>query len=183
MVDRVSKSEVDIQQLRDQQADDRTLLGRARLGATIAKSHGKLFIMNDRADLAVAGDTDGVHVGQEELPASEARRIVGPTRLIGVSTHCIEQARQAVAEGADYIGCGPVFPGRTKSFDAYVGVDLLRDVAREIEIPAFAIGGIDRSNVEEVVQAGCRRIAVTGALRDVDDASAAAAELAERLQA
>ena len=168
---------VDMIQLRDRKADDRTLLGRARVGAEIARRHHKLFIMNDRADLAVAAETDGVHVGQEELPAAEARRIVGPARLVGVSTHSIEQARGAVAQGADYIGCGPVFPGRTKHFESYVGTQLLRDVAGQIEIPCFAIGGIDQSNIDQVIGAGIRRVAVTGAVRDADDPIAAAAVL------
>jgi thiamine-phosphate pyrophosphorylase len=172
---------VDVLQLRDSGADDRTLLNRARRGTTIAREFGKLFIMNDRADLAVAAETDGVHVGQEELPVAETRRIVGPQRLIGVSTHSIEQARDAVAAGADYIGCGPVFPGRTKAFDNYVGTSLLKEVSDEIELPAFAIGGIDAANLDEVIDAGCRRIAVTGALRDVSEPVAAARALQERL--
>ncbi len=137
--------------------------------------------MNDRADLAVAADTDGVHVGQDELPAPEVRQIVGAKRLVGVSTHSIQQAREAVVQGADYIGCGPVFPGRTKQFDAFVGTTLLDQVATEIELPAFAIGGIDASNVGQVIAAGIRRIAVTGAIRDADEPAAAASLLKKML--
>lgn len=173
MVTQLVQADVDILQLRDRGVDDRTLLSRARTGAEIARQFGKLFIMNDRADLAVAADTDGVHVGQEELPVAETRRIVGPGRLVGVSTHSIGQARDAVADGADYIGCGPVFAGRTKTFESYVGTDFLKEVAGEIEIPAFAIGGIDASNINQVVEAGFHRIAVTGAVRDADDPAAA----------
>ena len=178
----LAQGSVDILQLRDREVDDRTLLSRAKLGTEISRRFGKLFIMNDRPDLAVAADTDGVHVGQDELPVSEARWIVGPQRLIGVSTHSIEQARDAVAEGADYIGCGPVFAGRTKSFDSYVGTSLLKEVASEIGIPAFAIGGIDDSNLDQVIEAGFRRIAVTGAVRDASDMAAAARALKERLE-
>lgn len=174
-------SQVDMLQLRDRSVDDRTLLGRARLGTSIAREHGKLFIVNDRADLAVASDADGVHVGQDELPASDAREIIGARRILGVSTHSIEQAREAVVAGADYIGCGPVFPGRTKQFDAYVGTLLLEQVAGEIKIPAFAIGGIDETNVQRVVDAGIRRIAVSGVIRDADDPVAEARRLHERL--
>ncbi len=137
--------------------------------------------MNDRADLAAAADTDGVHVGQEELPVAQTRQIVGPSRLIGVSTHSIEQARDAVTDGADYIGCGPVFAGRTKTFESYAGTDFLKEVAREIEIPAFAIGGIDASNINQVVRAGFHRVAVTGAVRDADDPAAAAKALKRTL--
>ncbi len=126
---------VDILQLRDSAVDDRTLLARSRLAMSIARECGGLFIVNDRADLAVASDADGVHVGQDELPVADARRILGPGKLIGLSTHSIDQARDAVAVGADYIGCGPVFSGRTKSFDHYVGPAFLREVATEIELP------------------------------------------------
>jgi thiamine-phosphate pyrophosphorylase len=177
LVTRLVQVGVDVLQLRDRSVDDRTLLSRARLGAEITRESDKLFIINDRADLAVAADTDGVHVGQEELPVAETRQIVGPSRLVGVSTHSIGQARDAVADGADYIGCGPVFAGRTKAFRSYVGTSFLKEVAGEIEIPAFAIGGIDASNTKQVVEAGFHRIAVTGAVRDADDPAAAVTAL------
>lgn len=180
-VTRLAQSSVDILQLRDRSVDDRTLLKRAELGTRIAREHEKLFIMNDRADLAVAADTDGVHVGQDELPAPKARQIVGAKRLVGVSTHSIQQAREAVRQGADYIGCGPVFPGRTKQFDTFVGTSLLDQVAAEIGIPAFAIGGIDASNVPQVIASGIRRIAVTGAIRDADEPAEAAGLLKKML--
>lgn len=172
---------VDVIQLRDRSPDDRTLIQRARIGTEIARRHNALFIMNDRADLALAADTDGVHVGQEELPVAVARKILGPNRLIGLSTHSIDQARAAVAEGADYIGCGPVFAGRTKTFDAYVGPKFIAEVACEISVPAFAIGGIDFDNVDQVIAAGMRRVAVTGVVRDADDPATAVRRLKEKL--
>jgi len=167
-VEELLVGEADVIQLRDRIADDRTLISRARAGTEIARRLGKVFIMNDRADLALAADTDGVHVGQEELPVADARRIVG-NRLVGVSTHSIQQARDAVKDGADYIGCGPVFSSKTKCFTEFVGTEFLTQVADEIQIPAFAIGGIDLSNINQVVGSGMRRIAVTGAIRDSDD--------------
>jgi thiamine-phosphate pyrophosphorylase len=154
---------VDIIQLRDKSLDDRTLLVRAKKLAGLTRGTDTLFIMNDRPDLAALAHADGVHVGQEELPVSEVRKIVGPDLLIGVSTHTIEQARQAVADGADYIGCGPTFPSQTKSFDHYPGLDFLRQVAAEISLPAFAIGGITLENVEQVMGTGMKRVAVSGA--------------------
>lgn len=179
----LSVAGVDVIQLRDHRHDDRTLIERARAGTQIAGEHGVLFIVNDRADLALASGADGVHVGQEELPVEVARQILGPTGLIGLSTHSIEQARGAVAVGADYIGCGPVFAGRTKQFDDYVGTRFLAKVAAEIDLPAFAIGGIDLQNVGAVVDAGARRIAVTGVVRDADDPAAVVAELKAKLAA
>ena len=136
-----------------------------------------LLIVNDRPDIAVLCDADGVHVGQEELTVADARRIVGPNRLVGVSTHTIAQARQAVLDGADYIGVGPVFPSQTKSFRAFAGLDFVRDVAGEIGLPWFAIGGIHADNVDQVVQTGATRIAVSGAICGGADAGDAASAL------
>jgi len=167
-VEELLVGEVDVIQLRDRSADDRTLISRARAGTEIARRLGKVFIMNDRADLALAADTDGVHVGQEELPVADARRIVG-NRLVGVSTHSIQQALDAVKDGADYIGCGPVFSSKTKCFTEFVGTEFLTQVVDEIQIPAFAIGGIDLTNVDQVIRSGMHRVAVTGAIRDSDN--------------
>jgi thiamine-phosphate pyrophosphorylase len=127
------------------------------------------LIVNDRPDLAVLAQADGVHVGQEELSVKDARSIVGPDLLIGVSTHSIEQARQAALDGANYIGVGPTFPSTTKQFDRFPGLELLRTVAAEITLPAFAIGGVTRNNLAEVKSSGFRRIAVSGAILEADD--------------
>lgn len=182
-VARLCDSGVDVLQLRDRSQTDRTLIARAKVGTEIANRHGLLFIMNDRADLAVAAGCDGVHVGQDELPAQVARSIVGHDHVVGVSTHCIEQAMQAVDDGADYLGCGPVFPSRTKSFDQFAGLDYIGQVTKaDLVVPWFAIGGIDESNVEQVVDAGCHRIAVTAALRNRDDLNAAVANLKKQLK-
>lgn len=181
-VEELLGGEADVIQLRDRSADDRTLISRARAGTEIARRLGKVFIMNDRADLALAADTDGVHVGQEELPVADARRIVG-NRFVGVSTHSIQQARDAVKDGADYIGCGPVFSSKTKCFTEFVGTEFLAQVADEIQIPTFAIGGIDLTNVDQVVRSGMHRIAVTGAIRDSDDPVGVAEQLKSVLNA
>jgi thiamine-phosphate pyrophosphorylase len=192
----------DVIQLRDKQLDDRALLDRARRLRDWTQSVGQvdnqhvgqvdnqnvgqvdnlsynrtLFIMNDRPDLAVLAHADGVHMGQEELSVKDARAIVGPEMLIGVSTHTIEQARQAVLDGASYIGVGPTFPSGTKSFEQYPGLELLQQVAAEIRLPAFAIGGIDRRNVDKVLATGLTRIAVGGAVIAANDPAVAVREL------
>lgn len=167
----------DILQLRDKRLGDRELLARARLLVAATRGSGTLAIVNDRPDLAVLAGADGVHVGQEEVSVKDARRIVGPDALVGASTHSIEQARQAVLDGADYIGIGPVFPSDTKQFKNYPGVELLRAVAAEIRLPAFAIGGINRSNIAEVLAAGAARVAVGSAVTSADDPARAAKEL------
>lgn len=160
---------VDVIQLRDKGLSDRELLSWAQLLVAICQSESPserrpLVIVNDRPDIAAIADADGVHVGQEELSVKDARTIVGPRRLVGVSTHSIEQARAAVLDGANYLGVGPTFPSRTKSFDVFPGLDFVRQVAAEIRLPAFAIGGIDAGNVGEVVAAGLRRVAVSSAV-------------------
>lgn len=173
---------VGIIQVREKKLPDRDLVAHGRRVREWTAKAGALFIMNDRPDLAVLTDADGVHVGQEELTVREARRIVGPNKLVGVSTHTIEQARQAVLDGADYIGVGPVFSSSTKSFPHLAGLDFAREVAEEISLPAFAIGGITPENVERVVSAGLRRAAVSGAICGADDPEGTARELLSMLR-
>jgi thiamine-phosphate pyrophosphorylase len=173
----VTAAGVDVVQLRDKHLDDRRLLERARALAEIARAAGCLFILNDRPDLAVLAGADGVHVGQEELSVKDARSIVGPRRLVGVSTHSIEQARQAVLDGADYLGAGPTFPSGTKQFESFPGLDYLREVACEIRLPAFAIGGITAENLPQVLQTGIGRVAVSGAVAAAADPVQAVREL------
>jgi thiamine-phosphate pyrophosphorylase len=166
-------------QLREKQMDDSSRLKQARLAREITRRTGALLIVNDRADIAQLADADGVHVGQDDLSVRDVRRVLGPTSLVGVSTHDLEQVRRAVLEGANYIGIGPTFPTSTKDFSQYPGLDFIREAANETSLPAFAIGGIDESSVGQVVAAGARRIAVSRALC----ASKAPADVAARLAA
>ena len=165
----VAEAGADIVQLRDKSLDDRALLARARMLRQITSGTNTLFIMNDRPDLAELSDADGVHVGQEELSVRDARQIIGCNRIVGVSTHNIEQARQAVLDGANYIGVGPTFASRTKLFDEFAGLDFVSQVAREIKLPAFAIGGIDTTNAQQVLEAGIARVAVGAAITRASD--------------
>ncbi|WP_425616198.1 thiamine phosphate synthase [Anatilimnocola sp. NA78] len=179
---------VHVLQLRDKKLDDRSLLSRARLlrkliDETIAREERPMFIMNDRLDLALLARADGVHVGQDELPVSEVRQLVGTAMQIGVSTHSIEQARAAVLAGADYLGCGPTFPSGTKQFEAFPGIAFLQQVAAEISLPAFAIGGITAENLPEVIASGITRIAVSGAITTSNDPAAAVQRLLAQLTA
>ncbi len=169
-------------QLRDKQLADRELLARARILRGATQGSNTLFIMNDRPDLAVLSGADGVHVGQEELTVKDARRILGPHGLIGVSTHSLEQARAAVLDGADYLGVGPTFPSGTKPFTEFTGPELLRAVAEEISLPTFAIGGISAANLPQVLAAGCSRIAVSGTVVTATDPAAAARQLLRQLR-
>jgi thiamine-phosphate pyrophosphorylase len=176
-------SGVSLIQLRDKTLGERELLARARHLRAITRDSKTLFIMNDRPDLALLAAADGVHVGQHELSVKDARTVMGPQALVGVSTHTIEQARQAVLDGANYIGCGPTFPSLTKDFTTFPGIDFLRQVANEITLPAFAIGGIDVSNLSQVSAAGFRRIAVQGAITSAQDPSLVVRQLLSMLNA
>jgi thiamine-phosphate pyrophosphorylase len=170
---------VNVLQLRDKRLPDRDLVERARVLRQLTAGSDTLFIVNDRPDIAVLSDADGVHVGQDELSAADCRTIVGSTRLIGVSTHSLGQARQATLDGADYIGCGPTFPSQTKAFEDFPGLEFLRAVRAEIPIPAFAIGGINGENIADVVEAGFRRVAVSGAVMAATDPAAAVRSLCQ----
>ncbi len=169
-------------QLREKQRSDRELLTLARQLRQWTRQAGALLVINDRPDIALLVDADGVHVGQDDLSVYEARRIVGPDRLVGVSTHSLQQAHRAVRDGADYIGVGPVFPSRTKQFDELAGLELVRQVAGEIGLPWFAIGGIDVENVERVQEAGATRVAVSSAVCQASSPRDAARRLLEKLE-
>jgi thiamine-phosphate pyrophosphorylase len=159
----------DVLQLRDKNLSDAMLLQRALTLVELTRESRTLSIINDRPDIAILAGADGVHLGQEDLPAAHVRRLVGNQVLIGVSTHSVAQAVEAVELGADYIGVGPTFPSRTKQFTEFTGLPLLREVASRVSVPAFAIGGIDRHNLAQVVATGIRRIAVSAAVQTAAD--------------
>jgi thiamine-phosphate pyrophosphorylase len=170
-------AEVDLIQFRDKTLSDRDHVTIGKQLTQLTRPTSTRWIMNDRADLAVATDADGVHLGQDDISVSDGRRLVGASKLIGVSTHNIKQARQAVIDGANYIGVGPVFPSTTKTFDSHVGLELIGEVAEEIKLPAFAIGGITGDNIEDVVKAGFIRVAVSAAVSAADNPMSAAKQL------
>jgi len=159
-------------QLRDKSAGLRQLLPQVREIAGLCRERGVHFIVNDRLDLALAADADGVHLGQDDLPPMVARSALGPGKTLGVSTHSLEQAIRAAEEGADYLGIGPIFPTATKATGyAAVGCDMIRRILVRIDLPLVAIGGITLSNVAEVIQAGAAGVAVVSAIIAADDVS------------
>ncbi|MSQ94544.1 MAG: thiamine phosphate synthase [Gemmataceae bacterium] len=168
-------------QLREKGLDDRTLLARAREVREVVRSAGTLFIVNDRPDIARLADADGVHLGQDDMPIQEARRILGPDALIGVSTHNLEQVRRAVLDGANYLGVGPTFPSQTKEFEAFAGLEFVHQAFAETSLPAFAIGGIGLDNVAQVVAVGAGRIAVSHAICAAEDPRVVALKLRQAL--
>lgn len=163
-------------QLRMKDASRRVALETAERLRGMTLAAGACLIVNDHADIAAAVGADGVHLGQDDLPIEEARRVVGEQCLIGISTHSPEQAVDARQRGADYIGFGPVFPTATKDAGPAKGLDQLKDVAALVRIPVVAIGGITRANVAEVMAAGAYAPAIISDIAGAPDMKAAVRE-------
>lgn len=151
-------------QLREKAMAMAQLFPLAQQFARRCREVGALFIVNDRADLAVAAGADGLHVGQDDLPAGEARRLLPGNMILGVSTHDVAQARRAAADGADYVAVGSIFPTGTKAGFQLVGLDLIRRVRSEVPVPLVGIGGITADNAPEVLAAGADGVAVISAI-------------------
>ncbi|HJT22996.1 MAG TPA: thiamine phosphate synthase, partial [bacterium] len=147
-VEEALKGGVDIVQLREYSLTDSALLAMARQVRESTRAQKALFILNNRPDIARLCDADGVHLGQDDLPVAEARKILGEGKLIGVSTHGMDQVKKAVEDGADYIGVGPVYPTQTKkNVVSAVTLDYVKQVAASgLGLPFFAIGGIKLHN-------------------------------------
>ncbi len=161
-------------QWRDKRTPDRPFLETALRLREVTRRHGALFVVNDRAAVAMQAEADGIHVGHEDLPVPEVRKRVGSGMLIGRSTHSLEEAVQAESAGADYIGVGPVFATPTKPDYPAVGTALLGQIRDRIQIPWVAIGGIDLKNLALVLSAGASRVAVVRAVTGASDPAAAA---------
>jgi thiamine-phosphate pyrophosphorylase len=175
---RVLRGGVDIVQLRLKDASDDTIVATARRYAAVCRAHDVPLILNDRPDLVAAASADGVHVGQDDMTVAQARGLVGPDRIVGLSTHSPAQVDGAAAETeVDYIGVGPVHATPTKPGRPAVGLDLVRYAAAHAATPFFAIGGIDAGNMAAVRAAGATRIAVVRAITDAPDPEAAARAL------
>ena len=148
----------------------------------VAQELGVLFIVNDRCDLALAVDADGVHLGQGDLPLDLARKVMGPDKLIGISTHNAEQVRVATAGEPDYLGFGPIFkPGSKADHDPVVGVVGLKAIRPLTPLPIFAIGGIALDQVEDVMRAGANGVAVISAILKASDIRQTVSEFVARI--
>jgi len=169
-------------QLREKTMPPADLLPVARQLARRCREVGALFIVNDRADIALAADADGLHVGQDDMPAREARRLLRPGMILGVSTHDEDQARAAVADAADYVAVGSIFPTTSRAGFQLVGTDLIRRVRPAVPIPLVAIGGITADNAAEVIRAGADSVAVISAICAQRDPEFATRALLERLR-
>ena len=169
-------------QLRDKEMGKRELLEWAKRLREVTVESGVTFLVNDHIDVALASGADGVHLGQDDFPIAEARRLVGPSMIVGASTHSLDQALRAEQQGASYVNVGPIFPTGTKK-GGYppVGPELIGKVLGRITLPMTTMGGINLSNVDLVLEQGARRVAVVSAVVGAEDITAAAAALRERI--
>ncbi|MEK6775818.1 MAG: thiamine phosphate synthase [bacterium] len=164
-------------QLREKDLSDRELFELGRALRTLTRNHGARLFINDRADLAVAVEADGVHLTQTSYSAREARKIVGSDRLIGVSTHSLEQVRKAEDDGADFVTLGPIFATPSKmEYGHPLGLPLLEKTVRQVNVPVFAIGGIKKQNALSVLDAGAHGIALISGILATPDLKQAAGE-------
>jgi thiamine-phosphate pyrophosphorylase len=167
-------------QLRNKRAGARLFLDQARSVLALTAPAGIPLLINDRPDVAVACGASGVHLGQDDLPLAEARKLMGPGALIGQSTHSLAQALQAQETGADYIGIGPIFATPTKPDFGSVGLGLVSQARQHIRIPFVCIGGIDSGNIDAVIASGARAVAVVRAVCSAEDPESAARDLKNR---
>ncbi len=180
-VETALKAGVTLVQYRRKHGDDCLRLQEAKQLAELCRTHQSLFIVNDRIDLALLVDADGVHLGQDDLPHAEARELLGCDKLIGRSTHRLEHLTKAQDEGADYLGVGPVYATSTKAERTPAGLEWVRSAKASATVPWFAIGGIDANNLGEVCAAGASRVAVVSAIMAADDAADASRQLLDQL--
>jgi len=169
-------------QLRDKQRSKPELLAAARKLRDLCAGEGALFIVNDHLDVALAVSADGIHLGQDDLPPVEARRILPISMLIGCSTHSVAGAVRAQANGADYVAMGSIYPTPSKEKFKLVGPETLRRTRSRISVPLIAIGGINHINVQEVMKAGADGVAVISAVLGADDVEKAATRLAAKMK-
>lgn len=180
----ISGAGVDIIQIREKSKDAQEILEYTQAAIQSVDASVTRIIVNDRADLCQLSGAYGLHVGQSDLSVSQSRRILSPQSIVGLSTHDIGQVQQAMKLGADYIGCGPTFPSQTKSFTEFSGLAFLRSVAQEIDqeqLPAFAIGGINQENVQQVLDTGIKRIVIGSAIWNAANPEEATTQLKSKL--
>lgn len=164
-------------QLREKELDKAAFLQEAREIGGLCRSYGVPFLINDNVEVAIACGADGVHVGQEDMRADEVRRRIGDDRILGVSVHTPQEAREAVANGADYLGVGAVFPTATKGDAQAVSPATLRAICQAVEVPIVAIGGIGRDNLLSLAGSGVDGVALVSAIFSAEDIESTCREL------
>jgi thiamine-phosphate pyrophosphorylase len=169
-------------QYRDKESDDDNFFYVASKLNTICRSRNIPLIINDRVEIALKLNADGVHLGQEDMPIKRAKELLGLEKIIGKSAETIQQAKEAEEGGVDYVGVGPIFHTLSKEINKPIGLDIIRQAKEDLKIPYFLIGGINLDNLDSVIQAGGKRIAVISALVLSDDIKLYAMKLLEKLK-
>ena len=169
-------------QLRDKLTNKRKLVSIAHQLKALCAEHDVLFIVNDYLDLALAADADGLHLGQEDLPIKMARKLLPIDKILGCSTHSLEQAKAAESDGADYIAIGSIYPTPSKETAVVAGLDGLRQVREAVSLPVVAIGGITEGNVAEVMAAGANSVAIISAILRAESPEAATRQIVARIE-
>jgi thiamine-phosphate pyrophosphorylase len=178
LAERMLAGGADVIQFREKTAPTRLMIETARRMAEMCRRRGAQLLVNDRVDVAIAADADGVHLGQDDFPVALARELLGPDRIIGASVDTLEEAEAARRDGADYVGFGPIFPTGSKvNTGPVVGLEPLDDLIPKFPLPVVAIGGLDERNVEPVLRAGVHGIAVLSAICRAEDPEAATRSL------
>ncbi len=183
-VEAALKGGVTCVQLREKELDEAKFLQEAKELCALCRRYGVPFIVNDNVDIAIACKADGIHVGQEDMAADEVRRLIGEEMILGVSVHTVEEARQAVADGADYLGLGAVFPTTTKTDVEQMPNNLLREICDAVDVPVVAIGGINRNNIKSLSGSGVDGVALVSAIfsaADIEETCRELRVLAERM--
>lgn len=181
-ISRSLEAGVDIVQFRDKRASDKEFLALGKKIKRLTEEQGALFVVNDRVGLALEMNSDGVHLGDGDMSVEAARKALGRERIIGFSTHSIAEMRDAAQKDADYISIGPVFATPAKPGHKAIGLEPIKTASRELRLPFVAIGGINESNVKDVVSAGAKRVAVIRAIMSDSDPCAAARTLIQKLE-
>jgi thiamine-phosphate pyrophosphorylase len=182
IVEKALQGGLTLVQYREKEANDLVRLDCATKLAELCHRYGALFLVNDRVDLALAVNADGVHLGQTDMPISIARQILGHDRIIGRSTTNPTEMAKAIDEGADYIGVGPVYETPTKAGKAAAGLEYVEYAAKNATVPWYAIGGIDNSNIHDVINAGAKQVAVVRAIMGADNPTESTGELLSRIE-
>ena len=176
-VEAALKGGVTCVQLREKELDETAFLQEAKELCALCRRYGVPFLVNDNVEIAIACGADGIHVGQEDLAAGEVRRRVGENMILGVSVHTVEEACQAVRDGADYLGLGAVFPTSTKTDVEQMSNETLRAICDAVDVPIVAIGGINRGNILKLAGSGVDGVALVSAIFSAEDIEGACREL------
>ena len=176
-VEAALKGGVTCVQLREKELDETLFIQEAKALCTLCRRYGVPFIVNDNVEIAIACGADGIHVGQEDLAAGEVRRRAGENMILGVSVHTVEEACQAVRDGADYLGLGAVFPTSTKTDVEQMPNETLRAICDAVDVPIVAIGGINRGNILKLAGSGVDGVALVSAIFSAEDIEGTCREL------